>query len=215
MSFDKEKDEFEMKVTVTNDGDAAGKDVVEAYFQSPYTQYDVENGIEKASVELCGFAKTKLLQPGESETVTITVPREEFKAYDAKNAKTYVLDDGDYYVTAATNAHTAVNNILAAKDYTTADGMDADGDPKNAIMLMKEIGDILKNCNSENGDFRSEEYESGIPKYTAENTNAELLAIAEEYGIDIPAKATKAQIIEALDSYFGDMPVLTAKEPEE
>ena len=128
VSFDKEKDEFEMKVTVTNDGDAAGKDVVEAYFQSPYTQYDVENGIEKASVELCGFAKTKLLQPGESETVTITVPREEFKAYDAKNAKTYVLDDGDYYVTAATNAHTAVNNILAAKDYTTADGMDADGD---------------------------------------------------------------------------------------
>ena len=138
VSFDKEEDAFEMKVTVTNTGDVAGKEVVEAYFQSPYTQYDIENGIEKAAVELCGFAKTQILKPGESETVTITIPREEFRAYDAKNAKTYILDDGDYYLTAAANAHAAVNNVLAEKGYTTDDGMDADGDKEFVYTYTNE-----------------------------------------------------------------------------
>lgn len=138
VSFDKEEDAFEMKVTVTNTGDVAGKEVVEAYFQSPYTQYDIENGIEKAAVELCGFAKTQILKPGESETVTITIPREEFRAYDAKNAKTYILDDGDYYLTAAANAHAAVNNVLAEKEYTTDDGMDADGDKEFVYTYTNE-----------------------------------------------------------------------------
>ena len=140
VSYDKDADEFTVSVTVTNDGDVAGKEVVEVYFQSPYTQYDIENKIEKASVELCGFAKTEILEPGASETVKVTVPREELKAYDAYNAKTYILDAGDYYLTAAKNAHAAVNNVLAAKDYTTADGMDAEG---NAEMTYKYTVDEL------------------------------------------------------------------------
>ncbi len=128
VSFDAASDTFTVNVTVTNTGDTAGKDVVEIYFQSPYTDYDVANSIEKASVELCGFAKTGLLEPGTSETVTIEIPREELAAYDSTSAKTYILDAGDYYLTAATDAHEAVNNILAAKGYTTANGMTADGD---------------------------------------------------------------------------------------
>ncbi|MCD8384573.1 MAG: fibronectin type III-like domain-contianing protein [Clostridiales bacterium] len=128
VSFDAASDTFTVNVTVTNTGDTAGKDVVEIYFQSPYTDYDVQNSIEKASVELCGFAKTELLEPGTSETVTVEIPREELAAYDSTSAKTYILDAGDYYLTAATDAHAAVNNVLAAKGYTTADGMTADGD---------------------------------------------------------------------------------------
>ena len=125
--YEKDSDSFIITVDVKNTGDVAGKEVVQVYFQSPYTDYDKKNGIEKASVELCGFGKTSLLEPGKSETVTIEVAREELAAYDENNAKTYILDAGDYYLTAANNAHAAVNNILAAKGYTTADGMTADG----------------------------------------------------------------------------------------
>jgi beta-glucosidase len=126
-TYDSKSDSFEVKVTVTNTGSAAGKEVVQVYFQSPYTDYDRQYGIEKAAVELCGFGKTSILNPGASETVTVTVPREELAAYDSQNAKTYILDAGDYYLTAAHDAHDAVNNVLAAKGYTTANGMTADG----------------------------------------------------------------------------------------
>lgn len=115
-------------VKVTNTGDVAGKDVVQVYAQSPYTDYDKANKVEKAAVELVGYAKTAELAPGASETVTITFDQEQLKSYDYVNAKTYILDAGDYYITAAKNAHEAVNNILSAKGKTVADGMTADGD---------------------------------------------------------------------------------------
>ena len=126
------------RVTVTNTGDMAGKDVVELYAQSPYTDYDRENGVEKAAVELVGLAKTQVLEPGASETVEIEFTEEQLKAYDANGAGTYILDAGTYYVTAGKNAHDAVNNVLAAKGYTTADGMDAEG---NAAMVAEYVPD--------------------------------------------------------------------------
>ena len=122
---------FELTVTVTNTGSVAGKKTVQVYFQSPYTDYDKQNGIEKASVELCGFDKTEVLEPGASETVTIAIDKSELRTYDANGAKTYILDAGDYYFTIGNGAHEAVNNILAAKGYTpetTANRMDAAGD---------------------------------------------------------------------------------------
>lgn len=131
---------FEVTVTVTNTGNYAGKKTVQVYFQSPYTQYDKDNGIEKASVELCGFAKTDTLEPGTSETVTISVAKTELRTYDSNNAQTYILDAGDYYFTIGTGAHEAINNILAAKGYTTADGMDAEGD---ATLTAKWVQDSL------------------------------------------------------------------------
>lgn len=121
-------DNFTAQVTVTNSGDVAGKDIVEVYFQSPYTDYDRENLVEKSAVELCGFEKTGELAPGESETVSIDIPKETLRAYDYTNAKTYIVDDGTYYFAIGDDCHQALNNILAAKGYTTADGMDADGD---------------------------------------------------------------------------------------
>ena len=140
VSYDAATDAFTVTVNVKNTGDVAGKDVVEVYFQSPYTDYDKQNGIEKAAVELCGFAKTVVLEPGQTEEVTIEVPREELACYDSKNAKTYILDAGDYYLTVGKNAHDAVNNVLAAKGYTTADGMTAEG---NAALTWKYTQDEL------------------------------------------------------------------------
>lgn len=125
--YDKGTDSFNVNVTVTNTGDVAGKEVVEIYFQSPYTEYDKTNGIEKASIELCGFEKTAVLEPGASETVTVNVAREELVCYDETTAQTYILDAGDYYLTVGKDAHDALNNVLAAKGYTTADGMTAEG----------------------------------------------------------------------------------------
>ena len=126
-SYDASTDSFNVSVDVKNTGNMAGKEVVQVYFQSPYTDYDKQNKVEKAAVELCGFGKTEILEPGATETVTVNVPRSELAAYDANGAKTYILDAGDYYLTAAHDAHDAANNVLAAKGYTVENGMTADG----------------------------------------------------------------------------------------
>ena len=129
-TYNEVADTYIVEVTVTNTGDVAGKDTVQVYAQSPYTDYDVDNNVEKASVELVGFDKTDELEPGQSETLTITVDGNDMASYDAYGAETYILDAGTYYLTAAENAHDAVNNILAAKGYSpdNTDGrMDAEG----------------------------------------------------------------------------------------
>ena len=105
---------FQVGVDVANTGSMDGKHTVQIYFQSPYTDYDRENGIEKAAVELCGFDK-KEIKAGETEHFDIRVLKEDLTSYDANAAKTYILDAGDYYFTVGTDAHNAVNNILMAK----------------------------------------------------------------------------------------------------
>lgn len=126
---------YDVSVKVTNTGKVSGKDVVQIYMQSPYTDYDKENGIEKASAELVGYAKTDTIKAGADETVTVHVDEESMKVYDAKGEGTYIVDAGDYYFAAGVDSHDAVNNILAAKGKTTADGMDVDG---NASMASKQ-----------------------------------------------------------------------------
>ena len=115
---------YNISVTVTNTGDRAGKETVQIYLSSPYTQYDIDWKIEKAAVQLIGFGKTEILQPGASETITIKVDERDMAAYDAYGAGTYILDAGTYYFTAATDSHNANVNVLAAKGYTV-DGGDA------------------------------------------------------------------------------------------
>lgn len=109
-------DTYSVSVTVTNVGEVAGKESVQVYLQQPY----IEGGIEKASVEFVGYGKTDLLAPGEAQEITVEVDGRWFASYDAYGAKTYVLDAGDYYLTVATDAHNAVNNILSSKK---ADGI--------------------------------------------------------------------------------------------
>ncbi|PST45812.1 beta-glucosidase [Bifidobacterium callitrichos] len=91
-------------VTVTNTGDKAGKDVVEAYYNPPYT----DGGIEKSSVNLVAFEKTKELAPGESETVTISFDDDDMASYDSKTAKAWVLEKGDYRISIQSDSHTTI-----------------------------------------------------------------------------------------------------------
>ena len=118
LAYDAESTTYTIDVTVKNTGDVAGKETVQIYVSSPYTDYDKANNVEKAAVSLVGFDKTKILQPGESETLTIEVDGDYVASYDAYGAGTYILDAGDYLFTAATDAHNAANNVLAAKGFT-------------------------------------------------------------------------------------------------
>lgn len=105
-------------VTITNTGDVAGKDVAEIYYNPPYTN----GGIEKASVNLIGFAKTGILEPGQSETVTIEFTAEEMASYDDINAKAYVLEAGDYEISLRTDSHTVVDTNTYTVDETVTYG---------------------------------------------------------------------------------------------
>ena len=145
------------KVKVTNTGDVAGRSVVELYVQTPYSEYDKENLIEKPSVQLAGFGKTGELAAGQSEEVTVTVDKYLIASYDAKGAKGYVLGAGDYYCAIGDSAHDALNNILAAKG---ASGMyDEAGNPVS--------GDASKTHTWNLAEMDTESY-----AYSAETGNA-------------------------------------------
>lgn len=113
---------YNISVKVTNTGDVAGKETVQIYLSSPYTQYDIDNKVEKAAVQLIGFGKTEVLEPGAFEVLEISVDERDMAAYDAYGAGTYILDAGTYYFTAATDSHNANVNVLAAKGYTVEGG---------------------------------------------------------------------------------------------
>ena len=150
---------FTVTVNVENTGDFPGKDVVEIYAQQPYTDYDRENGVEKSAAILVGYEKTGLLQPGEKETVTVTFDKSQLKSYDANGAGTYILDEGDYYVSAAGNVHEAVNNILAAKGYTEKDGMTDKGDKAFSWKWHNDALDTETFAVSENGTKISNQFD--------------------------------------------------------
>lgn len=116
-----------VSVKVKNTGSVKGKDVVEIYLQAPYTAYDATNHIEKSAVSLIGFGKTAELEPNAEDTVSVTVNVRDFITYDDVKDRTYILEDGDYLITAARDAHEAANNFLANKGKTVADGMTAEG----------------------------------------------------------------------------------------
>lgn len=127
VSYNGVDDTYRVEVKVTNTGAVSGRSVVEVYAQTPYGDYEKQNKVEKAAVNLVGFAKTGELAPGASEIVTVEVERYFLASYDANGAQGYVLSAGDYYLAVGDNAHDALNNILSAKGYTTADGMDYNG----------------------------------------------------------------------------------------
>ena len=113
-----------VSATVTNTGSVAGKDVVEVYYNPPYTN----GGIEKASANLIGFAKTQTLEPGASEDVTVTFNVEDMASYDDKTAKAYVLEAGDYVISINSDSHT----VIDSKTYNVPATITYSGDNKRS-----------------------------------------------------------------------------------
>lgn len=150
IAIDKNNLAGEATVTVTNTGNAEGKVPVQIYVQSPYTEYDRLNKVEKAAVQLLGYGKTKVLKPGESETVKVPLNLRNLISYDYANAKTYILDEGTYYFAVGDGAHEALNHILAVKGYTMADGMDAEG---NASMTASWENDSFSYAKESESGF--------------------------------------------------------------
>ena len=103
-------------VTVTNTGSVAGKDVVEVYYQPPYTN----GGIEKSAANLVAFGKTGMLEPGKSETVKISFQVEDMASFDYAGKGAYVLEAGDYVISINSDSH----NVIDSKTYTVSSAVD-------------------------------------------------------------------------------------------
>lgn len=154
------------EVDVTNTGSVDGKHTVQIYFQSPYTLYDRDNGVEKASVEICGFDK-KMIEAGKTEHYVIEIRKDDLTSYDSNLAKTYILDAGDYYFTVGTDAHNAINNILAAKGADSA-RMSGSGNPAlTAVWTVDTLDTTTYAVSSYTGEAITNQFDNADLNYYA------------------------------------------------
>jgi len=161
-------DTVKAEVAVTNTGSVAGKDVVQVYFEAPYTQ----GGVEKSSKVLAGYAKTQLLQPGESETVTIEFATNSMASYDDKTAKTWVLDAGNYKINVARNVH----DTTASFTYKQASQKVIDTDSATGAEVTN----------------RFEDADGGLTYFTRSNPEATFPVKAEGDALKLPASVPAA-----------------------
>ena len=134
--------QISVDVTVTNTGSAAGKDVVEVYFNPPYTN----GGIEKASANLVRFAKTGMLEPGQSEVVTLIFDQEDMASFDEKGAGCYVLEKGDYVISVNADSHTILDQrVFTLNDTITYNESNPRKSDKTAAVnqLQDAQGDVV------------------------------------------------------------------------
>ena len=114
MTMSESGGQITVKVDVRNTGDMAGKDVVGVYYNPPYTN----GGIEKSTVNLIQFGKTSILEPGASETLTMTFAVEDMASYDYLKEQAYVLEEGDYEISIRSDAHTVLGSDTYHQDST-------------------------------------------------------------------------------------------------
>lgn len=181
----KANQEITVKVQVTNTGRVAGKDVVEVYVNPPYTK----GGIEKSSANLVGFAKTKLLQPGESEIVTVQFVAQDMASFDWNDANGngftgYELEAGKYSISVNKNSHEQV----IVEDYEIEAGILC----KTDITTGAEIKALF------NGEIE------GLERYKSTNDSLEANLMTRENGLALAPAATKADRT-LIDDYFASI----------
>ena len=208
VNYNAADDTYTVTVKVTNTGDMAGKKTVQVYVQSPYTDYDKQNGVEKSAVSLVGFGKTGMIEPGASETLSMTVNKRDIASYDTYGAGTYILDAGDYYFTAATDAHNAVNNILAAKGYTvesTNGKMTADGNADLTYTWTEDALDTTTYATSENGTAITNQLSCADPNlYEGVDETVTWLSRSDWNGT-LPTETVKLTLTELLKKDLKDI----------
>ncbi len=155
-------------VTVTNTGDTSGKDVIEVYYNPPYTN----GGIEKASANLVAFDKTEMLEPGESQTLTISFAEEDMASYDYQDAKGYVLESGDYVISINSDSH----NVIASQTYRVDETVSYTGDNARST---DEIT-ATNRFDYAAGEVRYLSRKDGFANYDEATSAPENLSISEE-----------------------------------
>jgi len=185
-------------IHVINNGTVAGKSVVQLYAQQPYEK----GGIEKSAVQLVAFGKTKVLNPGESEDVTLTVRKQDFASYDYKAEKTYVLDAGTYYFAIGDNAHSAVNNILGFQGFTEENGVD--GAIAENTVYTWENKSLVRLATTENGTEITNQLDNASLEYysidSKEMTRADWTTFPTSY-TELTATADMMHDIDAAGNY--------------
>ena len=156
-SFDKEivshsvaGNEITVKVKVTNTGNKAGKEVVQLYYSAPY----INGGLEKSSTVLGDFAKTKLLNAGQSEEVTLSIKIDDMASYDYKDAKAWVLDAGDYTLQIKEDSHTVSTHNSAKLGFTHHENAKRvldkkESDKVNVTNQFDDVSAIFKDSSTE------------------------------------------------------------------
>ena len=165
------------QVKVTNTGNRAGKDVVQLYFSAPY----IPGGIEKSAIELAAYDKTKLLEPDESEVLTISFDVRDMSSYDMHTEEAYVLDPGTYEIKLARNVH----DIVAVQTYEVAEKVVYRQDDAT----NHDIENLFDYANGDLTYLSRNDWEGTYP--TDEDTNYtasdELLAAIEAYKNPAPS----------------------------
>lgn len=174
---------FKLRVDVTNTGDAAGKDVVEVYYNPPYTN----GGVEKAAVNLIDFAKTKTLEPGETETITFSVDREDMASFDTYGHGCYVLEAGVYNISIRSDAHTVIDEktyeVAAAEIYDDSNPRTSDGKAA-AVLFAYAEGDDITYLSRENGFANYEEAVAAPANYSMSEERKANYQNVSNYDID-------------------------------
>lgn len=176
-----------MTVKVTNTGNVAGKEVVQLYYTAPY----INGSIEKSSTVLGDFAKTKMLNPGESDTVSITIAKEDMASYDYNDKdndkfKGYELEKGTYYVQIKDDSHTvskdSKGNELSV-NFTINDTIHLSkksDDQKDITNKFDNISDMFKSTKTDGYGFlmSRSNFETTFPtKATAADTKADSITV--------------------------------------
>ena len=160
-------------VTVTNTGDTAGKSAVQIYAQTPYGDYEKENLVEKSAIQLLNFGKTDLLEPGESQTLTIECDKYLLASYDYMNEKGYILSEGDYYLAIGDNVHDALNNVLAAKGASgmvDVAGNEASGNAANTYHWEEAFDNTTYNASRYTGEEVTNQFDDCDINYWQEDS---------------------------------------------
>lgn len=177
-----------MDVKVTNNGDTAGKDVVQLYYTAPYTV----GGIEKSHVVLGAFDKTELLEPGESENVTLTLAVEDMASYDYANEKCYVLDAGDYEIKLMNNSHEVIDSRTYAVNskivYNENNKRESDD-----IAAVNQFDDVT--YGEEITYVSRADWEGTLPTSRTENRNAPEDVVARLTSTEVPVNPDDEEIV--------------------
>lgn len=210
-SVEKEGDVYHVNVTVKNSGNYSGKEVVQVYLQKPYTEYDKQMKIEKSAIELAGYAKTGVLAPQESATVTVDVPEDYFKTYDVNGEQTYIIEESDeYFLTVASDAHVALNNILEARGYQSkivaqevlggAANTKSVNFGKNFVEQISLEEDYYKYSESAQTGYEiTNRLNSGdINKYVNRGENSVVYLSRNNWGETYPTQAAKLKLNQAM-----------------